>query len=120
MAIRVNKLLTELNIGLQTLDDTLKALGYKEEFLTPNSKIPDDIAILVRGYFSEGADFLKVVKAAAENGVYGHKDETHPLLKVVGRIDLDALATSKNSNKDDRPKHPINPIDVTPLNYSEK
>ena len=78
MAIRVNKLLTELNIGLQTLDDTLKSLGYKEEFLTPNSKIPDDIAILVKGYFSEGADFLKVVKAAAEKGVYGHKDETHP------------------------------------------
>lgn len=120
MAIRVNKLLTELNIGLQTLDDTLKALGYKEEFLTPNSKIPDDIAILVKGYFSEGADFLKVVKAAAENGVYGHKDETHPLLKVVGRIDLDALANPKNSNKDDRPKHPINPIDVSPLSYSEK
>lgn len=120
MAIRVNKLLTELNIGLQTLDDTLKALGYKEELLTPNSKIPDDIAILVKGYFSEGADFLKVVKAAAENGVYGHKDETHPLLKVVGRIDLDALANPRNSNKDDRPKHPINPIDVSPLSYSEK
>ena len=120
MAIRVNKLLTELNIGLQTLDDTLKALGYREEFLTPNSKIPDDIAILVKEYFSEGVDFLKLVKAAAEKGVYGHKDETPPLLKVVGRIDLDALATPRNSKKNNSTRHPVNPIDVSPLSYSEK
>lgn len=120
MAIRVNKLLTELNIGLQTLDDTLKALGYKEDLLTPNSKIPDDIAILVKGYFSEGVDFLNLVKAAAEKGVYGHKDEMPPLLKVVGRIDLDALASPGNSNKVDSAKHPVNRLDVSPLIYSEK
>ena len=65
MGIRVNRLLSELNIGFQTLNDTLKALGYKEDSLTPNSKIPDDIAILVKGYFSVGVDFLNLVKAAA-------------------------------------------------------
>ena len=43
MAIRVNKLLTELNIGLATLDSMLNTLGYKEDVLTPNSKIPEEI-----------------------------------------------------------------------------
>ena len=41
MGIRVNRLLSELNRGLKTLDDWLKALGYKEEILSINTKIPD-------------------------------------------------------------------------------
>ena len=39
MGIRVNRLLSELNIGFQTLNDWLKALGYKEEILSINTKI---------------------------------------------------------------------------------
>jgi len=31
MGIRVNRLLTELNIGLSTLENILNALGYKEQ-----------------------------------------------------------------------------------------
>lgn len=120
MGIRVNRLLSELNIGFQTLDDTLKALGYKVDSLTPNSKIPDDIAILVKGYFSEGADFLNLVKAAAEKGVYGHKDEVSPLFKIVGRIDLDASATPRNTNKVFSTRHPVDRLDDSPLIYSEK
>ena len=39
MGIRVNRLLTELNIGLATLEDVLKALGYQETPLTTNTKL---------------------------------------------------------------------------------
>lgn len=120
MAIRVNRLLSELNIGLQTLDDTLKALGYKEDSLTPNSKIPDDIAILVKGYFSEGADFLKLVKAVADRGVYGSKVDSTPLLKVVGRIDLDELNTTKRVKEQKSTRFNDNILNTPELVYNEK
>lgn len=120
MAIRVNRLLSELNIGLQTLDDTLKALGYKEDSLTPNSKIPDDIAILVKGYFSEGVDFLKLVKAVADRGVYGSKVDSTPLLKVVGRIDLDELNTTKRVKEQKSTRFNDNILNTPELVYNEK
>lgn len=71
MGIRVNKLLTELNIGLATLESLLKSLGYKEDLLTINTKIPDDIAILVRVLFAKDTDYVKIIKSAADKGVYG-------------------------------------------------
>ena len=71
MGIRVNKLLTELNIGLTAFDNLLKALGYKENILTANTKIPDDIAILARVMFAKDTDYTKIIKAAADKGIYG-------------------------------------------------
>lgn len=120
MAIRVNKLLTELNIGLETFESMLNTLGYKEDTLTPNSKIPEDIAILVRNYFTEGADFLKLVKAVAERGVYGSKVDSTSLLKVVGRIDLDELNTTRGVKEHKSTGIPDNPLNTPELVYHEK
>ena len=120
MAIRVNKLLTELNIGLATFESMLNILGYKEDVLTPNSKIPEDIAILVRNYFSEGVDFLKLVKAIAERGIYGSKVDSTPLLKVVGRIDLDEFYTTKGGKEHRNTRIPDNPLNTPELVYNEK
>jgi len=120
MAIRVNKLLTELNIGLATFESMLNTLGYKEDVLTTNSKIPEDIAILVRNYFTEGADFLKLVKAVAERGVYGSKVDSTSLLKVVGRIDFDELNTTREVKEHKSTGILDNPLNTPELVYQEK
>lgn len=120
MAIRVNKLLSELNIGLATFESMLNTLGYKEDVLTPNSKIPEDIAILVKNYFAEGADFFKLVKAVADRGVYGSKVDSTPLLKVVGRIDLDELNTTKRVKEQKSTRFNDNILNTPELVYNEK
>lgn len=71
MGIRVNRLLSELNIGLSTLDSLLKALGYKEDLLSINTKIPDEIATLARVMFGRDTDNAKIIKAAADKDIYG-------------------------------------------------
>ena len=86
---RVNKLLTELNIGLTTLDNILRVLGYKEQDLTYNTKLSDNIAILVRELYSDDGTFLNLIKTAATKGLYSNQTDLPPSLKVVGRIDLD-------------------------------
>ena len=91
MAIRVNRLLSELNIGLSALNDFLNALGYKEPNLSPNTKLPDEVEILVRSLTQEDVDFLKLIATAAERGLYGSLNSDVPGLKIVGHIDLDSL-----------------------------
>ncbi len=76
MAIRVNRLLSELNIGLNTLKDILYVLGYKEQDLTPNSKILDDIAILVRELYSDNGDFQNLIEIVAKRGVFGNQNDS--------------------------------------------
>ena len=61
MATRLNTLSRELNIGIETLIEMLNSLGYKENYLTDNSKIPDDIAILMKGLYSEGISLFKFI-----------------------------------------------------------
>lgn len=117
MAIRVNKLLTELNIGLTTLDDILNALGYKEEYLSPNSKIPDEIAILVRGLCSEDIEFLKLIDIAAEKGVYDNQSDSSPSLKIIGHIDLDAINNPKRLQNQRRRNNEY--ISTSPLSYND-
>lgn len=119
MAIRVSKLAKELNIELSTLESMLNALGYKVNFFSPNMKIPDAIAVLVRGLRSDDTDLLKLVEIAANEGVYGCQTDKTPSLKVVDRIDLDEnnrtrvnASNQKGKNKD--------PYTTPPLEYSEK
>ena len=71
MGIRLNTLLSELNIGLSSLDSLLKALGYKEDLLSINTKIPDEIATLARLMFGKDTDYGKIVKAAANKDING-------------------------------------------------
>lgn len=117
MGIRVNKLLTELNIGLETLDNMLSALGYKVQVLTINTKLSDDIAILVRELNYADDDFLNLIKAAATKGVYSNQTDLPPSLNVVGRIDLDEYNHSRSKqNFNGQDESSIGYV----LEYSEK
>ena len=58
MAIRVSKLLRETNIGLSTLHEILKALNYSETDISLNTKLPDEIANIVRGFSFHDIDLL--------------------------------------------------------------
>ena len=89
MGIRVNKLLTELNIGLQTLDDMLKALGYNEEILSVNTKIPDSVAEVVIALGESDLDFLAIIEKTAKKETLENQINSAFPLKDVGRIDLD-------------------------------
>ena len=74
MAIRVNTLLRELNIDLQTLDNWLKALGYHDaENLSINTKIPDSIVGSLKVIGESDLNFLSIIEKTArketlENG----------------------------------------------------
>lgn len=72
MGIRVNRLLTEVNIGITTLDSVLKALGYKEQDLTINTKISDEAANIVRGLCSKDTDLLTLIEIAGEKRDYSN------------------------------------------------
>lgn len=122
MALRINRLLSELNIGFVTLESMLDALGAKESDLTINSKISDDIAILVKAFGSRDNDLRRLVEIAAENGVYGIQKELPSTLKIVGRIDLDANATDgkKISKHQLRENQYETLTDIPPLVYSKK
>ena len=116
MAIRINKLLSELNIGLTTLESILNAVGYKEYNLMINSKIPDEMAILVKGLCSEETEFLKLIEMAAKNGIY---DNIIPTLKIVGHIDLDAYNNPKCKQDIKRNRNETF-IPLPSIKYSEK
>lgn len=120
MGVRVNKLLAELNMGLVTLDGILKSLGQDIPDLNINTKISDDIAILVKEYFNSDTDILKIVQYAAKNGVYGSQEEQNFPLKIVGRIDLDALGSSNiYKHKQELKWNQQRGLNNPPLKYSE-
>lgn len=123
MAVRANKLLSELNIGIATLESMLNTLGFKENYFTPNTKIPDDMAILVKAFGSRDNDLRRMVEIAAENGVYGNQKEVPSTLKIVGRMDLDALNAidgKKISRHQLRDNQYETLTDIPPLVYSNK
>lgn len=97
MATRIYKLLRELNIGVEALEETFKALGYEGYDLTVNSKIPDDIVILLKGLYSEDFRLSKLIEIIS-------------MLKTVGYIESDTY---------NDPKCTIN-FTTPPLKYSEK
>lgn len=95
MGVRINKLLSELNIGLQTLDDLLKALGYNEEILSVNTKIPDSVAEVVMAIGECDLDFLAIIEKTAKKETLENQIDSAFPLKVVGRIDLDQLNNTR-------------------------
>ena len=97
MATRLNTLSRELNIGIGTLLEMLNSMGYKQNDLTNNSKIPDDIAILMKGLYSEGISLFKFINIIST-------------LKTIGYIDLDAYNDPKCTRS----------LTTPPLKYSEK
>lgn len=116
MTIRINKLLNELNIGLETLEDMLSALGYKEHDLTIFSKISDKTAILIKELYSKETDFSKLIEIAVKEGVYDNQKNIRSTLKIADHIDFDLYNSSK-PKLDAKKNTPLTP---PTLKYSEK
>ncbi len=111
MGVRLNKVLSELNIGLQTAVDFLKnkkELGEVKDEMTPNTKISDEQYQALVGEFKGDkavktqADmiFTKKVKEKKPEKVEKVEKkitqteellEQRPQFKQVGKIDLDSI-----------------------------
>ena len=121
MGVRLNKVLSELNIGLQTAVDFLKKkseLGEIKDDATSNTKISDEqYAALVNEFSTDKAvknqaDQLftkkpkekKVEKPAAPEKAVTKSDELleqRPLFKPLGKIDLDSVGKPKAAPEPD-------------------
>lgn len=98
MAIRVNRLLREANIGMQTLNELLKALDFNET-IEVTSKLPDDIANVILSLCNEDVDFLKLVEKNANKNVLNQQSPNFPI-KILGKIDLDGVNNSHSINEE--------------------
>ena len=118
MGVRLNKVLSELNIGLQTAVDFLKkksALGEIKDDATPNTKISDeqyealvnefstDKAVKTKAemLFSKKPKEKKVVEKTEKKAVVSADEllDSHPQFKPVGKIDLDNIGKAKAAPK---------------------
>ena len=115
MGVRLNKVLSELNIGLQTAVDFLKkksSLGEVKDDVTPNTKISDEqYAALVNEFSTDKAVktqaeqlFIKkpkekkVEKPAVPEKAVTKSDELleqRPQFKTLGKIDLSSVGKPK-------------------------
>ena len=115
MGVRLNKILSELNIGLQTAVDFLKKkseLGEVKDDATPNTKINDaqyqalvnefstDKAVKTQAeqLFVKKPKEKKVEKPVVPEKAVTKSDELleqRPQLKTVGKIDLDNIGKPK-------------------------
>ena len=103
MGVRLNKVLTELNIGLQTAVDFLKKktnLGEVKEDATPNTKISDDQYQALVNEFNGDKEVKnqasqlfpkKDKKKEKKPEVITVKDEVRQAFKPLGKIDLDSI-----------------------------
>ena len=98
MAIRVYRLLREANIGMQTLNELLKALNYNET-IELSSKIPEDIANVILSLCNENVDFLKLVEKNANKNLLNQQNPNFPI-KILGKIDLDGVNNSNRINEE--------------------
>ena len=121
MGVRLNKVLSELNIGLQTAVDFLKkksSLGEVKDDATPNTKISDEqYAALVNEFSTDKAvktqaDQLfvkkpkekKVEKPASPEKAITKSDELleqRPQFKPLGKIDLSSVGKPKAASEAD-------------------
>ena len=111
MGIRLNKVLTELNIGLQTAVDFLKkktSLGEIRDDTTTNTKISDDqYDALVREFSSDKAVKTQADKLFPKKPKEKKPEETRAITKTeemmsqrqqfkpLGKIDLDSIGKPK-------------------------
>lgn len=121
MGVRLNKVLNELNIGLQTAVDFLKAhkeLGDIKDDASPNTKIWDSqYEALVKEFSRKEEEkrmntfFLQPKKYKA-GPKYAHLSK-EPILdiKPLGKIDLDKLGKKEDSNSKQEVK-PVNEMDL--------
>ena len=113
MGVRLNKVLSELNIGLQTAVDFLKnkkELGEVKDEMTPNTKISDEQYQALVGEFKGDkavktqADMIftkkvkeKKVEKVVEKAVTKTEElmEQRPQFKTLGKINLDEIGKPK-------------------------
>ncbi|MBQ9230695.1 MAG: translation initiation factor IF-2 [Prevotella sp.] len=123
MGVRLNKVLSELNIGLQTAVDFLKnrkELGEVKDEMTPNTKISDEQYQALVGEFKGDkavktqADMIftkKVKEKKAEKVEKIEKKitkteeqlEQRPQFKQVGKIDLESIGKKPAEKKEETP-----------------
>ena len=119
MGIRLNKVLTELNIGLQTAVDFLKnkkSLGGIRDDATTNTKITDEQYEALVGEFSgdkavktqAGKLFPKKKEKKAEqpakSQVEAPVEQQRQQFKPLGKIDLNSIGKPKTATKSVSPK----------------
>jgi len=124
MGVRLNKVLSELNIGLQTAVDFLKnkkELGEVKDEMTPNTKISDEQYQALVGEFKGDkavktqADmiFTKKVKEKKTEKVEKVEKkitqteemlEQRPQLKTVGKIDLSSIGKKPAAKNEPAPE----------------
>ena len=122
MGVRLNKVLTELNIGLRTAVYFLKnkkSLGEMKDDVTPNTKISDEqyealvgefkgdkaVKTLAASLFSKKPKEKKVVAKGEEL----LSTEPRPQFKPVGKIDLDSIVKKPASKKVEEPAPVVEP-----------
>ena len=94
MAVRLNKIAKELGVGISTLGEMLRALGYTNFPVTPNSMVSEDMADLIKKISCNDLDFIDIIKASAKNTPYSNFH-----LKIVDYIDLDKFNNPIKQNK---------------------
>ena len=121
MGVRLNKVLTELNIGLQTAVDFLKkksSLGEVKDDVTPNTKISDEQYQALVNEFSGDKEVKsqasqlfpkKEKKKEKAHEVVEVKEEVRQTFKPLGKIDLDSLG-KKPAAPAEEPKPAEKPV----------
>ena len=120
MGVRLNKVLSELNIGLQTAVDFLKnkkELGEVKDEMTSNTKISDDQYQALVGEFKSDkavktqADMMFTKKVKEKKAEKVEKKitpteellEQRPQFKQVGKIDLENIGKKPAEKKEETP-----------------
>ncbi|HAE24399.1 MAG TPA: translation initiation factor IF-2 [Prevotellaceae bacterium] len=132
MAVRLNKVLREFNVGLQTVVDYLEKKGYKID-ADLNAKLSDDEYQIVKNEFGTDKDLKKevekIITQRLEEKVKEKKvvaaphqkeqvikaevpQDAKPQVKKLGQIDLEKLAPKKP--KAEQPKVEAPAVKETP------
>ena len=98
MSVRLNKLLREANIGLQSFSAILKALDIDEPHLEPSTKISDDLANLILNLRNVDLDSIKLIEKSEEKKTSNSTPKSP--LKIIGNIALNEYGSPSRANRD--------------------
>ena len=99
----------------------LNVLEYKEQKLSINSKLPEDIAILVRELCYDDKDYLNLIKVAAKRGVFINQYASDSTKKALGQIDSEEYNNQEELKRKQNIKNCNNSsFTKSPFIYSEK
>lgn len=98
MSVRLNKLLLEANIGLQSFSAILKALDIDEPHLEPSTKISDNLANLILNLRNVDLDFIKLIEKSEEKKTSNSTPKSP--LKIIGNIALNESGSLSRANRD--------------------